>query len=146
MGKPVGGDDYVMAGTGSPPLASVDSSSAIPVVAGAGGGGAAGQAAKVPAFLNKLFRCVRVFPTRKNARGGLIVDSNLNSMINDMTTDPLIYWSEDGKSFFSASPLLSLAFLWCERVADSLVQSRMHSSLARYSCPNSSSIGILRVL
>lgn len=53
-GKAAGGQDYVMAGTGSPPLASVDSS----VPGGVTGAAAAGQQAKVPAFLNKLFRCV----------------------------------------------------------------------------------------
>ncbi|KAJ9122551.1 hypothetical protein QFC22_001980 [Naganishia vaughanmartiniae] len=73
--------------TASPPLASVSGSGMMDIppltpslngISGAAGGlGAAGQA-KVPAFLNKLF-----------------------SMINDSATDPLIYWSADGKSFFS---------------------------------------------
>lgn len=31
----------------------------------------------------------------------LISRSDMNSMINDSATDPLIYWSTDGKSFFS---------------------------------------------
>lgn len=32
-------------------------------------------------------------------------------MINDVSTDPLIYWSEDGKSFFSASRSIRLSVI-----------------------------------
>jgi hypothetical protein len=71
-------------------------------------------------------------------------------MINDSATDPLIYWSTDGKSFFSQYSQSYSASGIREGPTDYHVlfvkQSQTPSSLEQFYCLNFSNIGILQVL
>jgi heat shock transcription factor len=62
-----------------------------------------GEVVKVPAFLNKLYRCVLLIAAKQLNHTLKIINelvTDNNSMVSDPDTEELIYWAESGDSFF----------------------------------------------